>query len=991
MYLALIDNRIQDINAIIESFTEQTEYVLFDFTVDTYSTIRDKISENFDGVAIIQHNYSTPEYHMVADSSGALLTNLAKDDPSLDTWGQYIEFLSWLKEERGVQYVDLLACDLWADPNWRYMIDTVRSEYGVYIRASIDKTGAGGNFILESDEVDMVGIYFTDKILAYRHAFFILPISSIISGYTDYITYTLPVTNPGTIKRIEHIVNINTFTNVISVISNEGSLAALSVNGTVMVAANGYPYESGYYAGILPCGIITQADLVNISKIVASRGAYIALKKDATVVTWGKPQWGNGNVDINDTLVNETVFICTNTVRSRLVNIVDVYATGGEGYAALTSTGEVVAWGHYQNGGLIGTLATTLSSGVSKIHTGTNYFVAVKTNGTAHWWTSGLYFSTTTWFTNATPVIDVILPYVYYPLFVRRNNSLIEIVTYNGSLIYTLPAGVKILRKARYYTPAGQSRHFIVLSNSTIVYIAETNVATVYTNATDVVTTEFLWAMIQNGTVIGNVGPLWTGATVDNPVRLVSTITSIGVIKSDNTFVWWGYNEHPYNLRVNSSQFPSGPGTLTNPYDLYLRMSSNIANIYPTYTMYLCVQKNGSLARTVPISDGFNTKEAGTNIYFEPPGSMLANSVVPLIIPYAPTVTPASFDQNTPTTISYYVSNPDLMGYNGRTYRLYNGATLLGTFYPETRTHTYVFSNVSISATGTLTLDIKDETNIVMLVVSFSVSVIPAGFDFEYTPIDLYSPTGVFDLSYNDQYNQIFFPGITYMLKDQNNTTMKTATVDASANRILFAGASSGSLQYGPNTLRIYNDATVVGNPMVINTVCFLEGTRILCMDKRTSKPKYRSIEKLKPGTLVKTLSAGFVPIRLIGHSTLSNSSSAARLRDSLYKCTKLHYPQITDDLYITGNHSILVPELSEKQRAELGANVYLTEGQFRLPAWLDSRANRWREPGVFRIWHFALESHDYYMNYGVYANGLLVESTSLRFMNELSGMELVQ
>jgi len=37
------------------------------------------------------------------------------------------------------------------------------------------------------------------------------------------------------------------------------------------------------------------------------------------------------------------------------------------------------------------------------------------------------------------------------------------------------------------------------------------------------------------------------------------------------------------------------------------------------------------------------------------------------------------------------------------------------------------------------------------------------------------------------------------------------------------------------------------------------------------------------------------------------------------------------------------------------------------------------------------LENEDYYMNYGVLANGLLVETTSKRFMKELSGMKLIE
>jgi hypothetical protein len=384
---------------------------------------------------------------------------------------------------------------------------------------------------------------------------------------------------------------------------------------------------------------------------------------------------------------------------------------------------------------------------------------------------------------------------------------------------------------------------------------------------------------------------------------------------------------------------------------------------------------------------GTITKPANTNVYFEYVGS--EPGLLGLEIPYAPTVTPSSISQNTITTLSYYVSNPDNMAYAGRRYKLYNVDVLVDTFNPLEDTHTYVFSNVNISTPGTITLTIKDETNISYTVTSFSVSVIPSGYSFSYTPIELYSPTGIFDLSYTDQYYQIFSPGNTYTLKDSRNNILDTATVDASSDTIVFLNASSAPFQYGPNTLQIYDGTTLVGNPITVNVVCFLEGTRILCFDKRSSSPKYIPIEKLKPGTLVKTRTSGFVPIKLIGHSTIQNPGTEKRICDSLYKCSKTHYPELIDDLYITGNHSVLVPELSEKQVRDCGT-IYMTEGMYRLPAWIDSRTERFREPGVFRIWHFALESHDYYMNYGIYANGLLVESTSLRFMNELSGMKLV-
>ena len=71
---------------------------------------------------------------------------------------------------------------------------------------------------------------------------------------------------------------------------------------------------------------------------------------------------------------------------------------------------------------------------------------------------------------------------------------------------------------------------------------------------------------------------------------------------------------------------------------------------------------------------------------------------------------------------------------------------------------------------------------------------------------------------------------------------------------------------------------------------------------------------------------------------------------------------------------------------------VYKTDGLFRLPACLDEdNCEVYEEPGTYTIYHFALEHPDYYMNYGIYAEGLLVESSSQRYVKELSGMELIE
>jgi hypothetical protein len=101
------------------------------------------------------------------------------------------------------------------------------------------------------------------------------------------------------------------------------------------------------------------------------------------------------------------------------------------------------------------------------------------------------------------------------------------------------------------------------------------------------------------------------------------------------------------------------------------------------------------------------------------------------------------------------------------------------------------------------------------------------------------------------------------------------------------------------------------------------------------------------------------------------------------------------EPLIITGCHSILVDnfvsEIQKKKTIEVNGDIYGTDEKYRLPACVDERTTVYEIPGINTIYHLALENDDYFMNYGIYANGLLVESCSKRYLKELSGMELVE
>jgi hypothetical protein len=177
------------------------------------------------------------------------------------------------------------------------------------------------------------------------------------------------------------------------------------------------------------------------------------------------------------------------------------------------------------------------------------------------------------------------------------------------------------------------------------------------------------------------------------------------------------------------------------------------------------------------------------------------------------------------------------------------------------------------------------------------------------------------------------------------------------------------------------------------NIMCFKEGTNILCFDPTDNTEKYIPIEDLRNGALVKTRSSGYQPICMIGNSTIYNPSDKLRGKNRLYRCSKDKYPDLTEDLIITGCHSILVYTITDKEREdleELMGKIYVTEHRYRLMACVDERAEPYDQEGLYTIWHFALEHEHIRANYGVYANGLLVESSSKRMMSEYSGMKLL-
>ena len=175
---------------------------------------------------------------------------------------------------------------------------------------------------------------------------------------------------------------------------------------------------------------------------------------------------------------------------------------------------------------------------------------------------------------------------------------------------------------------------------------------------------------------------------------------------------------------------------------------------------------------------------------------------------------------------------------------------------------------------------------------------------------------------------------------------------------------------------------------------CFLQGSKILRLNVDTDEEEYIAVEKLRKGDLILTATCGYKAVAYIGRATLHRPRDDPNPNNRLYKFREKsgrHPP-----LCITGEHCLLYREkdIPAKKRQEVREHMgddYITEMYHRVPACLDDNAESYTgSDGPVTIWHFALEHNNFYNNYAVYANGILVETCSIDYLMNLSNMELV-
>ena len=217
--------------------------------------------------------------------------------------------------------------------------------------------------------------------------------------------------------------------------------------------------------------------------------------------------------------------------------------------------------------------------------------------------------------------------------------------------------------------------------------------------------------------------------------------------------------------------------------------------------------------------------------------------------------------------------------------------------------------------------------------------------------------------------------------------------------------STSPILISGVNIATTYN-ITIIANNLAGNTAasnivvvfipypCFKQGTKILRMNQETDDEEYVPVETLRRGDIIRTVNHGYKAIELIGSREIESPLAIEKESSRLYWFRKSKISGLREDLCVTGDHCILHKSITDAKKDQvLGymGDIYITEGHYRVPAFLDDRSEPYEDSAPATIWHFALENPNIYHNYGVMANGLLVESSSLHYMYKYSNMRLIE
>lgn len=171
----------------------------------------------------------------------------------------------------------------------------------------------------------------------------------------------------------------------------------------------------------------------------------------------------------------------------------------------------------------------------------------------------------------------------------------------------------------------------------------------------------------------------------------------------------------------------------------------------------------------------------------------------------------------------------------------------------------------------------------------------------------------------------------------------------------------------------------------ITETPCFNEGTKILYLNKKMVD-EYICIELLRKGDFVKTFKHGYRKIDMIGRNVLINNPNI--YKNCMYKMVKTDTNGLLEDLIVTGGHSIMVDEMTEKEK-EMNDELFLgptpiLDKKYLLLAAVSNQFVPIEDKKEYTYYHFVLDNEDDEdARYGIWANGILTETPSKQYFKK--------
>jgi alpha-tubulin suppressor-like RCC1 family protein len=575
--LLLVDSSVAGYQKIVAAAKEGVTVVIFDGKTDTYASLLRTASSGpsvFKTVGIVQHGSSYSSTYQLLDTEKPALLS----DASGSSWTDLIRFFNTLKKVYSVEIIDLISCSLLANPQWVTALNQLETRTGLNFRASTDATGNianGGNWVQESDGVNIQDVYFTDAISQYMDLlvltfnyrrnnlmvdavsntlqFPMVSASNPVNGMTTVSTPCSIVTWGNSFYGGTHSGNI---TDVIAIAATNLAFAAIKKDRSVVVWG-----DAGSGGSTAVPGPDVSGQLVNVVAIAAAGSAFAALKLDKTVVTWGFSIGGGNSSSVTLTQV-------------------DAIAASANAFAALKQNGSVVAWGLSGFGGSTTTpvnVSAQLLSGVTAIASNLYAFAALKSTGSVVTW-GDLTYGGNSAGVDFTSGVKAITATSGAFAALKNDNT---VVTWGGTLFggnTTNPVNVSGQLTGVVAIASNQASFAALKSNGTVItwgdpaYGGDSSSVSLI-NIRAIASTSGAYAAIKTDGSVKVWGDILKGGDNNTGVNISSNVRSIAssrdafsAIKTDGSVVAWGYiNVNPIDISAAQAQLNHVTDIITTP------------------------------------------------------------------------------------------------------------------------------------------------------------------------------------------------------------------------------------------------------------------------------------------------------------------------------------------------------------------------------------------------------------------------------------------